>query len=40
MMVWIWIIAVCVILLVGEAAFIMPDKMPWNKGKKDKHGKR
>ena len=36
MTVWIWIVSVCVILLAAEAAFIMPDKMPWNrrKGKK------
>ncbi len=37
-MVWIIIVAICVILLAAEAVFILPDKLPWNR-KKDKNGK-
>ena len=29
-------IGISLIILEAEACFIMPDKMPWNKGKKDK----
>lgn len=31
-----WVIAVLIlfILIVGEAVFILPDKMPWNRRKK------
>ena len=36
MTVWIVIVAVCVIVLAAEAVFILPDKMPWNKGRKEK----
>ena len=34
-MIWIILGAICVIVLAAEAVFILPDKMPWNKGKKD-----
>jgi hypothetical protein len=33
-MIWIILGAVCVIVLAAEAAFIMPDKMPWNKDRR------
>jgi len=36
MTVFIILIGISLIILAAEACFIMPDKMPWNKGKKDK----
>lgn len=35
-MIWAIIGAVCVITLAAEAAYIMPDKMPWNRRKRRK----
>ena len=35
MAVWTILVGICVIILIAEACYIIPDKMPWNR-KKDK----
>ena len=34
------LVGISVICLIAEACYIMPDKMPWNKRRDGKHGKR
>ena len=31
---WVIVVLILFILIVGEAVFILPDKMPWNRRKK------
>jgi len=33
---WVVVSLILFILIVGEAVFILPDKMPWNKRRKKK----